>query len=157
MKEGGTKFFHALVYYGQKRESVLTLKPKLITKKIDMKSVFQMNEKLIHIVYMNDKEVAEEVFYHDLDESVFPKAGINLKVNEKQDIRHYLYFICFFLMTTESFKYEERYIYQLSSDLNTINKSSSYSMKTYTVPYNLKNIIKNSKKEDISIEISCAA
>ena len=29
MKEGGTKFFHALVYYGQKRESVLTLKPKL--------------------------------------------------------------------------------------------------------------------------------
>ena len=29
MKEGGTKFFHALVYYGQKRESVLTLKPYL--------------------------------------------------------------------------------------------------------------------------------
>ena len=29
MKEGGTKFFHALVYYGQKRESVLTLKPIL--------------------------------------------------------------------------------------------------------------------------------
>lgn len=37
-----------------------------------------MNEKLIHIVYMNNKEVAEEVFYHDLDESIFPKAGINL-------------------------------------------------------------------------------
>lgn len=29
MKEGGTKFFHALVYYGQKRESVLTLKPMI--------------------------------------------------------------------------------------------------------------------------------
>ena len=33
MKEGGTKFFHALVYYGQKRESVLTLKPKINVKK----------------------------------------------------------------------------------------------------------------------------
>ena len=32
MKEGGTKFFHALVYYGQKRESVLTLKPFFIRK-----------------------------------------------------------------------------------------------------------------------------
>ena len=42
MKEGGTKFFHALVYYGQKRESVLTLKPLIfVTKNKRKNSPFQ--------------------------------------------------------------------------------------------------------------------
>ena len=43
MKEGGTKFFHALVYYGQKRESVLTLKPSFTKKQIPLIKYFRIN------------------------------------------------------------------------------------------------------------------
>lgn len=37
-----------------------------------MRSVFQLNKNLIRIVYVNDQEIAEEVFYHDLDDLHMP-------------------------------------------------------------------------------------
>lgn len=131
---------------------------RLIARKIDIRSVFELeHNNLISIVYINNEESSEVIAINTSNEYILPKYGVFLKTS--QDTLKYLRFICFNFTKTSSYKCERFLNYTIGKSkpiFNTVIDECDINSNMF-ISYDLNNIDKSKEKELSFINLDDAA
>ena len=129
---------------------------KLLTKREDMRSVFEVESKeWIRIVYQNGDEESEIISMDSVDANILPRHGVFLKAD--QENANYLKFICFHYLKTTTIKCCSSVDYRLNRQKSCMSNVLDRLSSDLVISYNLRNARVIGQKENLLINLNDAA
>jgi len=129
---------------------------KLISKKIDIRNVFQQSDgDWINIIYKDGKENSNIVQKNNYQENILPKSGVFLKAD--RNIDNYLRFICFNYMPTTTYTCEKFLNYSLQKLEPAFNDVIDSSISNIVISYDLNNAHRIKEQELSFVNLNDAA